>query len=289
VNHGQPRRSLDVRFVGFVPGPYSTRHHRISRGCRARQPQTVPTIGNAPIVSDREGDRRIMKVPRIGEVGTQRHGSTTATAMPDHASRGEVLIHNCAWDIDPDRSRIEFRARSVWGLLPVAGRFRDIGGTLSVGETGALAGMLTINATSVDTSNRLRDAHHRGKQFLSVARQPQITVGGAECPTHGSQFAGSATVSARGQTFTVPIGGIFDCRGEEMTVQSQTVLRLSDFGILGARGIHPRSTAYQRRHHLEAPALTARRHRVLRPVPSGTPQPSAPAVKGRLHAHHRQP
>ena len=151
--------------------------------------------------------------------------------MPDHASRGEVLIHNCAWDIDPDRSRIEFRARSVWGLLPVAGRFRDIGGTLSVGETGALAGMLTINATSVDTSNRLRDAHHRGKQFLSVARQPQITVGGAECRTHGSQFAGSATVSARGQTFTVPIGGIFDCRGEQMTLHSETVLRVSDFGI----------------------------------------------------------
>ena len=79
--------------------------------------------------------------------------------MPDHVSGGEVLIHNSVWDIDPDRSRVEFRARSVWGLLPVAGRFRDIGGTLSVGETGALAGMLTINAASVDTSNRLRDAH----------------------------------------------------------------------------------------------------------------------------------
>ena len=151
--------------------------------------------------------------------------------MPDHAGRGEVLIHNCAWDIDPNRSRIEFRTRSVWGLLPVAGRFRDSGGTLSRGETGALAGMLTINAASVDTSNRLRDAHLRGKQFLNVARQPQITVAGAECRTYGSQFAGSATVSARGQTLTVPIGGIFDCRGEQMTLHSETVLRLSDFGI----------------------------------------------------------
>jgi hypothetical protein len=70
-----------------------------------------------------------------------------------------------------------------------------------------------------------------GANNLNVARQPQITVADAECPTHGSQFAGSATVSARGQTLTVPIGGNFDCRGEEMTLHSETVLRLSDFGI----------------------------------------------------------
>ena len=209
--------------------------------------------------------------------------------MPDHASRGEVLIHNCAWDIDPDRSRIEFRARSVWGLLPVAGRFRDSGATLSVGETGALAGMLTINAASVDTSNRLRDAHLRGKQFLNVARQPQITVAGAECRTHGSQFAGSATVSARGQTLTV------SDRGHLRLPRRADDAALGDgaaaVGLrhLGANGIHPRSTAYQRRHHLEAPTPMARRHRVLRPVPCATPQPSAPAVKGRPHAHHRQP
>jgi hypothetical protein len=34
-----------------------------------------------------------------------------------------------------------------------------VGFLMFVGETGALAGMLTINAASVDTSNRLRDAH----------------------------------------------------------------------------------------------------------------------------------
>ena len=150
--------------------------------------------------------------------------------MPDHASRGEVLIHNSAWDVDPDRSRIEFRARSVSGLLPVAGRYRDIGGTLSVGETGALAGMLTINAASVDTSNRLRDAHLRGKQSQRRAAtadhccrrrmsHPRFAIrgfGDGEC--------------ARPDPHR-PDRGNFDCRGEEMTLHSETVLRLSDFGI----------------------------------------------------------
>jgi hypothetical protein len=208
--------------------------------------------------------------------------------MPDHASRGEVLIHNSAWDVDPDRSRIEFRARSVWGLLPVAGRFRDIGGTLSVGETRALAGMLTINAASVDTSNRLRDAHLRGKQSQRRAAtadhccrrrmsQPRLTIrgfGDGECarPDPHRPDRGQLRLPRRGDDAAVGDG------------TAAVGLR-----HVGARGIHPQSTAYQGRHHLEAPTLMPRRHRVLQPVPCATPQPSAPAVKGRHHAHRRQP
>jgi len=151
--------------------------------------------------------------------------------MPDHASRGEVLIHNCAWDIDPDRSRIEFRARSVWGLLPVAGRFRDSGATLSVGETGALAGMLTINAASVDTpTGSATPTFGANNSSASRGNRRSLSAAPNVAPTvHNSRVRRRSVRAGRPSPF--PIGGIFDCRGEQMTLHSETVLRLSDFGI----------------------------------------------------------
>ena len=63
------------------------------------------------------------------------------------------------WRIDPTRSSIEFRARTLWGLTNVRGRFERYEGTLDLQENPAIE--LTIDAASLCTKNSFRDRHLR--------------------------------------------------------------------------------------------------------------------------------
>ncbi len=42
------------------------------------------------------------------------------------------------WTLAPDRSAVTFRCRSLWGLLPVKGRFTEVHGEGRLGENASL-------------------------------------------------------------------------------------------------------------------------------------------------------
>ena len=64
--------------------------------------------------------------------------------------RSEQTISG-SWQLDAQRSSVEFRARSIWGLAAVKGHFADYQGHLDL--TAAPAIELTIDAASLDTGN----------------------------------------------------------------------------------------------------------------------------------------
>ena len=77
------------------------------------------------------------------------------------------------WSLDQDRSSVEFTVKTMWGLIPVRGRFDRFTGSYEVGQDES-AIELTIEAESVDTGNTKRDEHLRSADFFDVDHHGQL-------------------------------------------------------------------------------------------------------------------
>jgi polyisoprenoid-binding protein YceI len=95
------------------------------------------------------------------------------------AGTKEVLSNPASvgvWNVDPQRSTIRFRAKSMWGLAPVKGRFTELSGDGQITDTQTLFGRIDINVASLDTKIRKRDDHLRSADFFEAAKFPDISV-----------------------------------------------------------------------------------------------------------------
>ena len=76
------------------------------------------------------------------------------------------------WQLDPQRSSVEFRARHFWGLGTVKGHFDDYEGRLDLSADPAIE--LTIDAAHVQTGNPKRDQHLRSAEFFDAENHPSV-------------------------------------------------------------------------------------------------------------------
>ncbi|MBS1121315.1 MAG: YceI like family, partial [Deltaproteobacteria bacterium] len=80
------------------------------------------------------------------------------------------------WNIDPSHSTAEFSVRHLM-ITNVKGRFGALSGTVELDpehpETSKVD--VTIDATSIDTSNEKRDAHLKSPDFFDVEKFPSLT------------------------------------------------------------------------------------------------------------------
>jgi polyisoprenoid-binding protein YceI len=77
------------------------------------------------------------------------------------------------WSLDRDASSVGFTAKTMWGLIPVRGRFDRFAGSYEVGPHGTTI-ELTIDAESIDTGNAKRDEHLRSSDFFDVDDHAQV-------------------------------------------------------------------------------------------------------------------
>jgi polyisoprenoid-binding protein YceI len=81
-------------------------------------------------------------------------------------------IARTPWMLDPDRSQVEFRVRTFWGLSTVKGRFGSYSGKMDLSSEPAI--VLTVVANTLDTKNKKRDNHLRSKDFFDVDEFPEV-------------------------------------------------------------------------------------------------------------------
>jgi polyisoprenoid-binding protein YceI len=110
------------------------------------------------------------------------------------------------WNLDPERSTVNFKIKNFWGLLNVKGRFTDVCGDGQVTGKGAVFGRIDIQAISLNTGIGKRDNHLRSADFFDVERFPEISVVvTAVEPTSGNAADLRATFTIKGVTAPVPL------------------------------------------------------------------------------------
>lgn len=106
------------------------------------------------------------------------------------------------WSLDARRSSVRFTSRTLWGLIPVNGRFEDVRGEGRIGTDGEVSGRLVIRADSVRTGIGMRDHHLRAADFFDAERFPDIVV---EVTGHAPGGGLEATLTIRGTTRPLPL------------------------------------------------------------------------------------
>jgi polyisoprenoid-binding protein YceI len=154
--------------------------------------------------------------------------STVTTLLSNPQSAG-------VWSLVPDRSTIGFKSKSMWGLVPVKGRFTEFSGDGQITEGQTIFGRIDIKAASLDTKLRKRDEDLRSAKFFDVAKYPDISVE----VTSADDIAGDtvdlrAQLSVKGTTKPLTLTTkvtLLDDGAVRLT--TQTTIDRKDFGVEG--------------------------------------------------------
>jgi polyisoprenoid-binding protein YceI len=136
-------------------------------------------------------------------------------------------IETTRWRIDPARSRVEFRAK-VRGLPAVKGRFSRYRGTLDLSGQPAIE--LTIEAESLDTNHKTRDAHLRSPDFFGAEKHPYVRFVSESATVDGDRLKVRGRLDAGGSSLPLELDAMLRRVGDELEIEAATQ---ADHRVLG--------------------------------------------------------
>jgi polyisoprenoid-binding protein YceI len=149
------------------------------------------------------------------------------------------------YTIDPERSRVGFATRHLFGL-PVRGSFAIRSGTVDVTEPAARSSVrVEIDAASFDTGNQTRDKNVRSGRFLDADRYPTMRFTADRLDD--STLAGMLTVRGVSRPVTVTLEEVTRQDGTRQeaptadhasfAARATTRIDRTDFGVTASRGL----------------------------------------------------
>ena len=153
------------------------------------------------------------------------------------------------WTLDASNSTVGLRSKSMWGLAPVKGVFRQVSGQGTVSAAGDVSGAMTVSAASIDTKNKKRDTHLRSADFFDSDTYPDITVtvNQARLSGQGVTVSGSLTVRdlTKPLTFDATVSAASD---SEISLDAEVPVNRTDFGLtwnqMGMASVHNTITVH---------------------------------------------
>jgi polyisoprenoid-binding protein YceI len=135
-----------------------------------------------------------------------------------------------SWTLDPARSEVRLETRHTWGLRPLHGAFRQVTGNGTV-TAGAVSGVITVAAGSIDTKNPIRDKHLRSADFFDIATHPDLTFTADDVSPsdEGVQVTGRLTV--RGRTRPASFDAKVSTAEGEVWLDGELRVNRADFGL----------------------------------------------------------
>ena len=141
------------------------------------------------------------------------------------------------WQIDPAHSTIGFSAKHAM-VTTVHGTFGGAEGTINVTSPTSADVNVTIDTTTVDTGQEMRDNHLRSADFLDVENNPTITfVSTGISDIDDNEFTLEGDLTIRGTTRPVSLKAEFagtqvDHRGSKRAgFEATTTISRKDFGL----------------------------------------------------------
>ncbi len=165
----------------------------------------------------------------------------------------QALLQDAAltgnWTLDASRSTVGLRSKSMWGLAPVKGVFRQASGQGTVSPTGDVSGTITVSAATIDTKNKKRDTHLRSADFFDSDTYPDITVTVNQARPSGQGVAVSGSLTVRDLTKPLTFDAtVSDVRDGEISLDAEVQVNRSDFGLtwnqMGMASIHNTITVH---------------------------------------------
>ena len=129
---------------------------------------------------------------------TAADGQPRATRAPEADTADSVLAGPSTWTLDPARSSVALRSKTMWGLVTVRGWFGELAGNAEILPGGAARGRLEIGAASLDTKNAKRDRHLASADFFNAAEHPSIVADLASATRTGDRVAVQRHAHGRG-------------------------------------------------------------------------------------------
>jgi len=152
---------------------------------------------------------------------------------------------NAVWRFDPAYTTVEFSVRNLW--YTVRGRFRTVEGSIVLddSEVSRSSVLAKIDARSIDTGNKRRDAHLQSADFLDADRFPQIEFRSTKVARGKDRdsldLEGNLTCKGKSKTIALAVNEMDRSRsprGEEFVYYSATTeLDRFDLGISYGRGL----------------------------------------------------
>lgn len=177
---------------------------------------------------------------------SQQATTTTAPAL-------QALLKDAAlagtWTLDPAKSAVGLKSRSMWGLAPVKGVFRQVRGSGTVARDGTVSGTVTVAAASVDTKTAKRDAHLRSADFFDSDAHPDITFTVTEARPSGPGVTVDGNLTVRDRTRPLSFGASVTVAGDgEIWLDAQVPVNRADFGLtwspMGMASMHNTITVH---------------------------------------------
>ncbi|KUI21634.1 hypothetical protein AU193_13820 [Mycobacterium sp. GA-1285] len=139
------------------------------------------------------------------------------------------------WTLDPSQSTIAVRSKSMWGLVPVKGRFTEFTGDGQLSAPQTISGHLEIKAASLRTGIRKRDEHMRSADFFEAENYPEISVliSGADA-IDGDTIDLRAELTIKGRTKPLTLRTKVTPVGDGgMRLVTEATVDRHDFGVDG--------------------------------------------------------
>jgi polyisoprenoid-binding protein YceI len=136
------------------------------------------------------------------------------------------------WDLDPSRSTVSLRNRSMWGLAPVNGVFRQVAGGGAVSHAGDITGEVTVAAASIETKNTRRDTHLRSLDFFDSDNYPDITFTCESIRPSGQVVTVSGILRVRDRTRPLTFDATAAAHADgEVWLDATVRINQTDFGL----------------------------------------------------------
>lgn len=152
----------------------------------------------------------------------------TGTAVAELLAGGTLAGD---WTLDPARSQVRLHTRHTWGLRLLHGAFRQVSGSGTITADGAVSGVVTVAAASVDTKNRQRDKHLRSADFFDAENHPDFvfTVDSVQPAGAGVRVAGRLTVRER--SLPVVFDAAVSAADKEVSLDGEFGVNRTEFGM----------------------------------------------------------
>ena len=153
----------------------------------------------------------------------------TAAALREQLANGSLAGR---WTLDPARSTATLHTKSMWGLAPVKGVFRQLEGSGKVSPTGEVTGRIALATGALDTKNARRDTHLRSADFFLSDTYPAITFRLDKLvPADGGvTVSGTLTVREISRPISFP-ASVTVAGGGEVLLDATVQVDRSEFGL----------------------------------------------------------